>query len=183
MDVVGATGRRDPRSHSRALPEGESRYLVAVPDDQEGHIVHSSPDRSEIHPNGDRRRDGDCPLPKWEWGLAPDGKISSRRRTGDSDACRERGRSAVVRCRGTRAGCRGDAARGRAVRCGRSSTTARRRQRERSSWRGLALFPELLFALVLNVIYLKGILDISFAKRARWQHTSQTTFEVSDGVG
>ena len=44
-------------------------------------------------------------------------------------------------------------------------------------WRGglasaaarAALFPELFFAMFLNVVYLKGILDISLARKAQWE--------------
>lgn len=49
----------------------------------------------------------------------------------------------------------------------------------RGGWRarilGLALFPELFFALFLNLIYVKGILDISLDRRAKWQHVTQTS--------
>ncbi|MGH2394501.1 MAG: glycosyltransferase family 2 protein, partial [Candidatus Limnocylindria bacterium] len=44
----------------------------------------------------------------------------------------------------------------------------------RGGWRarllGLLLFPELFFALFLNVVYVKGILDISLRRQARWQY-------------
>ena len=33
---------------------------------------------------------------------------------------------------------------------------------------GALLFPELVFAMFLNVVYVKGILDISLARKARW---------------
>lgn len=36
---------------------------------------------------------------------------------------------------------------------------------------GATLFPELVFAMFLNVVYVKGILDISFARTASWEHT------------
>ncbi len=39
---------------------------------------------------------------------------------------------------------------------------------------GLALFPELLFAMFLNVVYVKGILDISLARTATWSHVVPT---------
>ena len=35
---------------------------------------------------------------------------------------------------------------------------------------GAALFPELLFAMFLNVVYVKGVLDISFGRQAGWKH-------------
>lgn len=37
---------------------------------------------------------------------------------------------------------------------------------------GLALFPELVFAMVLNVIYVKGIADIALGRGASWHHDS-----------
>jgi cellulose synthase/poly-beta-1,6-N-acetylglucosamine synthase-like glycosyltransferase len=48
-------------------------------------------------------------------------------------------------------------------------------------WRGglrarllaATLFPELGFALYLNVIYVKGIVDITMGRRAAWQHVVQ----------
>jgi cellulose synthase/poly-beta-1,6-N-acetylglucosamine synthase-like glycosyltransferase len=44
----------------------------------------------------------------------------------------------------------------------------------RGGWRarllGLTLFPELFFALFLNVVYVKGILDISLRRQARWHY-------------
>jgi biofilm PGA synthesis N-glycosyltransferase PgaC len=55
-------------------------------------------------------------------------------------------------------------------------------------WRGglrarllaATLFPELVFALFLNVIYVKGILDITIGRRAAWKHVvhSPTTGQV-----
>ena len=49
-------------------------------------------------------------------------------------------------------------------------------------WRGgtrarllaLSLFPELFYAMFLNVIYIKGIWDLSLAKQATWKHVVQT---------
>ena len=35
---------------------------------------------------------------------------------------------------------------------------------------GAALFPELVFAMFLNVVYLRGIIDISLARKAQWHH-------------
>ncbi len=37
----------------------------------------------------------------------------------------------------------------------------------------LTLFPELYFAAVLNVVFVKGILDISFGRQARWKHVTR----------
>ena len=50
-------------------------------------------------------------------------------------------------------------------------------------WRGgwaarllaLTLFPELLFAAFLNVVFVKGILDISLGRKASWKHVHRTT--------
>jgi biofilm PGA synthesis N-glycosyltransferase PgaC len=42
------------------------------------------------------------------------------------------------------------------------------------------LFPELLFALYLNIVFVKGVLDISLRRRARWGHVPATApFEAS----
>jgi cellulose synthase/poly-beta-1,6-N-acetylglucosamine synthase-like glycosyltransferase len=38
---------------------------------------------------------------------------------------------------------------------------------------GLSLFPELFYAMFLNVVYLKGILDLSLARQATWKHIVQ----------
>jgi cellulose synthase/poly-beta-1,6-N-acetylglucosamine synthase-like glycosyltransferase len=44
----------------------------------------------------------------------------------------------------------------------------------KGGWRarllGLALLPELFFAMFLNVIYVKGVFDISIGRKAGWQH-------------
>ena len=44
----------------------------------------------------------------------------------------------------------------------------------KGGWRarllGAALFPELFFAAFLNLVYVKGILDISLGRQARWKH-------------
>jgi len=44
----------------------------------------------------------------------------------------------------------------------------------RGGWRarllGATLFPELVFAMYLNVVYVKGILDISLQRQAAWKH-------------
>ena len=50
-------------------------------------------------------------------------------------------------------------------------------------WRGgwaarllaLTLFPELLFAAFLNVVFVKGILDISLGRKAGWKHLDRST--------
>ena len=46
----------------------------------------------------------------------------------------------------------------------------------RGGWRArllaLSLFPELGFAMVLNVMYVKGILDISLGRKAGWTHVA-----------
>lgn len=48
----------------------------------------------------------------------------------------------------------------------------------RGGWRArvlsLTLFPELLFAMFLNVVYVKGILDISLGRQANWRHVTHT---------
>ena len=49
-------------------------------------------------------------------------------------------------------------------------------------WRGgararllaMSLFPELFYAMFLNVVYVKGIWDLSLAKQATWKHLVQT---------
>jgi hypothetical protein len=38
---------------------------------------------------------------------------------------------------------------------------------------GLTLFPELFYAMFLNVVYVKGVWDLSLARRATWQHVVQ----------
>ena len=38
---------------------------------------------------------------------------------------------------------------------------------------GLSLFPELFYAMFLNVIYLKGIWDLTLARQATWKHIVQ----------
>jgi poly-beta-1,6-N-acetyl-D-glucosamine synthase len=45
----------------------------------------------------------------------------------------------------------------------------------KARWLGLSLFPELFYAMFLNVVYLKGIWDLSLAKQADWKHVVQTT--------
>ncbi|WP_297623295.1 glycosyltransferase family 2 protein [Nocardioides sp.] len=47
----------------------------------------------------------------------------------------------------------------------------------RGGWRarllGLSLFPELFYAMFLNVVYLKGIVDLSLDRTATWKHIVQ----------
>ena len=38
-----------------------------------------------------------------------------------------------------------------------------------------ALLPELVFATFLDVVYVKGVLDILFARQAGWQHLAHAT--------
>lgn len=40
-------------------------------------------------------------------------------------------------------------------------------------WLGLSLFPELFYAMFLNVVYLKGIWDLTLARQATWKHVVQ----------
>jgi cellulose synthase/poly-beta-1,6-N-acetylglucosamine synthase-like glycosyltransferase len=48
----------------------------------------------------------------------------------------------------------------------------------RGGWKarllGLTLFPELFYAMFLNVVYVKGIWDLSLARQATWKHVAQT---------
>ncbi len=49
-----------------------------------------------------------------------------------------------------------------------------------------AVFPELVYAAFLNVVYLKGVTDILFGKRAGWTHLTRVpapTIEVTATVG
>jgi cellulose synthase/poly-beta-1,6-N-acetylglucosamine synthase-like glycosyltransferase len=39
---------------------------------------------------------------------------------------------------------------------------------------GLSLFPELFYALFLNMVYVKGIWDLSLDRQATWKHVVQT---------
>ncbi|WP_198554432.1 glycosyltransferase family 2 protein [Nocardioides alpinus] len=47
----------------------------------------------------------------------------------------------------------------------------------RGGWKarllGLSLFPELFYAMFLNVVFLKGIVDLSLARQATWKHIVQ----------
>ena len=48
----------------------------------------------------------------------------------------------------------------------------------RGGWRArllaLTLFPELLFAAFLNVVFVKGIVDISLGRQAGWKHVTRS---------
>ena len=46
---------------------------------------------------------------------------------------------------------------------------------------GLALLPELFYAAFLDVVYVKGVLDIAFQREARWKHVSRPSSD--EGVG
>ncbi|MCW2830846.1 MAG: hydrolase [Aeromicrobium sp.] len=52
----------------------------------------------------------------------------------------------------------------------------------RGGWRArllsLTLFPELFFAMFLNAVYVKGVLDISFARQARWGGEAPVSADV-----
>lgn len=43
---------------------------------------------------------------------------------------------------------------------------------------GLSLFPELCYAMFLNVVYVKGVWDLSLARQAAWKHVVQTDHGV-----
>ena len=49
----------------------------------------------------------------------------------------------------------------------------------KGGWRArllaVTLFPELVFAMFLNVVFVKGILDIAVRRQAGWKHVVQTT--------
>lgn len=36
----------------------------------------------------------------------------------------------------------------------------------------LTIFPELLYALFLDIVYAKGVADLSVGREARWQHVA-----------
>jgi hypothetical protein len=38
----------------------------------------------------------------------------------------------------------------------------------------VTLFPELFFDMFLNVVYVKGIIDISLGKQAKWKHLNHS---------
>ncbi len=52
----------------------------------------------------------------------------------------------------------------------------------RGGWRArllaLTLFPELFFAMFLDAVYVKGVLDISFARQASWGHEAAEASDV-----
>jgi cellulose synthase/poly-beta-1,6-N-acetylglucosamine synthase-like glycosyltransferase len=56
----------------------------------------------------------------------------------------------------------------------------------RGGWRArllaALLFPELAYALFLDIVYLKGILDISLGRRAAWKHVVHTAQGVRVGA-
>lgn len=61
-------------------------------------------------------------------------------------------------------------------------------ERVATVWRGgwkarllaVTLFPELLFDMYLNAVYVKGVIDISLGRKADWKHlTHQTPVEIS----
>lgn len=47
---------------------------------------------------------------------------------------------------------------------------------------GLTLFPELFFAMFLNVVYAKGIIDISLGRQARWKHVTRAVHDERDDI-
>jgi biofilm PGA synthesis N-glycosyltransferase PgaC len=55
----------------------------------------------------------------------------------------------------------------------------------RGGWRarllGLSLFPELFYAMFLNVVYVKGIWDLTLARQADWKHVVQPESGVRAG--
>jgi cellulose synthase/poly-beta-1,6-N-acetylglucosamine synthase-like glycosyltransferase len=48
---------------------------------------------------------------------------------------------------------------------------------------GLMLFPELFFAMFLNVVYVKGILDIAFGRPAGWHHVPRAVLDKPAVLG
>jgi hypothetical protein len=56
----------------------------------------------------------------------------------------------------------------------------------RGGWRArllaLSLFPELAYAMFLNVVYLKGVWDLTLARQADWKHVVQPDTGVRTGV-
>ena len=54
----------------------------------------------------------------------------------------------------------------------------------KGGWRarllGLALVPELVFAVFLNLVYVKGILDISLGRKASWKHVQHALPDAED---
>ncbi len=57
----------------------------------------------------------------------------------------------------------------------------------RGGWRArllsVLLFPELFFAMFLNIVYVKGILDISFDRKANWRHVEHVAVPEVANVG
>jgi poly-beta-1,6-N-acetyl-D-glucosamine synthase len=57
----------------------------------------------------------------------------------------------------------------------------------RGGWRArllaVTLFPELVYAMFLNVVYVKGILDIAVRRQAGWKHVVQNPATKSGGRG
>ena len=57
----------------------------------------------------------------------------------------------------------------------------------RGGWRArilaLTLFPELAYSLVLNAVFVKGILDIAFRRQASWKHVVQSPAPRATGGG
>ena len=47
----------------------------------------------------------------------------------------------------------------------------------KGGWRArvlaLTLFPELFFDMVLNIVFVKGIIDISLGRQASWKHVTR----------
>lgn len=57
----------------------------------------------------------------------------------------------------------------------------------RTDWRGrltaLLIFPELAYDVFIQVVFVKGIVDMSLAREARWKHMSETDGRVSEREG
>ncbi|QCB95551.1 glycosyltransferase family 2 protein [Arthrobacter sp. PAMC25564] len=47
----------------------------------------------------------------------------------------------------------------------------------------MTLFPELFFDMFLNIVYVKGIIDISLGRTAKWKHLTHTTSGTGTTVG
>ncbi|GAA4823072.1 glycosyltransferase family 2 protein [Nocardioides caeni] len=56
----------------------------------------------------------------------------------------------------------------------------------RGGWRArilaATLFPELFYALFLDIVYLKGIVDLSLGRQATWKHVPQTPTRVKESA-
>ncbi|SDT42057.1 Glycosyltransferase, catalytic subunit of cellulose synthase and poly-beta-1,6-N-acetylglucosamine synthase [Friedmanniella luteola] len=56
----------------------------------------------------------------------------------------------------------------------------------RGGWRArvlaLTLFPELAYSLVLNAVFVKGVLDIAFRRQASWKHVVQSAAPSTSGT-